>query len=95
MAYITPPDVKSPYSGDQQFWQGYELFQTNIDDGLPLHQTLVQDRLNEFQAYPDLHFQILAIETRVFEDTLNPNKGDFYLTTVNFSVIGPPGSYPL
>lgn len=94
MAYISPPGVLSPYGGDSQYWQGYELLESDVDDGPAVHQTLIQDRLIEFkEATESIH--IFAIETRVFEDTINPDKGDRYVTTINFSVIGDPNTYPV
>ena len=94
MAYLTPPDILSPYGGDQSYWQGYELIESDVDLTPEHHQTLVQTRLNELKSNVNV-VQILDIQTRAYTDTLNPSKGDRYLTTINLSVIGDPTTYPL
>lgn len=94
MAYISPPGVLTPYGGDSQYWQGYELYESNVALGPAVHQQLIQDRLIEFkEATESVH--IFVIETRVYVDTANPATGDRYLTTINFSVIGDPNTYPV
>jgi hypothetical protein len=94
MAYLTPPGTHTPYGGDSQYWQGYELIESDVDLGPTAHQLIIQTRLNEFQAAPEA-VHIFQIQTRVYVDTANPSTGDRYLTTINFSVIGDPNTYPV
>lgn len=93
MTYLIPPNVRRNYFGDSTLWNGYELIETPEDDGVGVHQTAIQDRLNELQALVDT-IQIISIETRVNKSDV-PQPENIYLTTLWFTVLGDPDTYPI
>ena len=95
MTYLVPPEIRRAYSGDQQYWHGYELIETDVDDSHSLHEALVQARLNFFKNLTSVVIQIQQIRTEIYSDTENPDKGDRYLTTISFAALGDPNSYPV
>ena len=88
--YASP--LSTPYSGDQTPWVGYELLQSDFDDGLLVHQTLVQARLNTLQG-----LGVTLFNTELHTHHYAPDKGnnDYYVTTLQFTVVGSPLTYPI
>jgi hypothetical protein len=92
--YLIPTGTPRTPQGDQSFWEGYELIETLAADGVASHQLTVQARLNAFKFMPDTTVKINDMQTVVYT-TQAPLPTQMYLTTIRFSALGTPLSYPI
>ena len=91
--YLVPSNIRESYYGDEVLWNGYELIETAMVEGFAAHQASIQNRLNEFRFMPET-IQMLDIRTAEYRSDA-PAPQNVYLSTLWFTVIGTPDTYPL
>jgi hypothetical protein len=94
MTYLIPQNTQTPTQGDQSYWENYVLIETEAILGPANHQAIVQARLNAFKFENGTTYQISDIQTRIYV-TQAPMPTQVYLTTIRFSTLGDPTSYPI
>ncbi len=93
MAFLVPKSTPIPTSGDVSHWEGFEILESPTLDGPTVHQDLVKARLDDMKLDSDIPVTIKAITTRVFTSQA-PMPEQFYLTTICYSVLGSPNTFP-